>query len=165
MPRTCTVCTHPDRKAIDSALVAGESARSIVARYGTIGRTIGRMAVQRHAVEHLPATMTKAKEAKEEAHADNLLGQVKELQGKATQLLLAAEKQGDFRTALAGIREARGCVELLAKLLGELDESPTINVTISPQWLSIRAVIVEALADHPAARLRVAEALAALEQA
>ena len=29
MPRTCTVCSHPDRPAIDAALVAGDAYRNI----------------------------------------------------------------------------------------------------------------------------------------
>ena len=47
------------------------------------------------------------------AAADDLLGQVRALRSKAMSILLAAERQGDLRTALAGIREARACLELL----------------------------------------------------
>ena len=159
MARTCSICTSKHQKAIDAALVAGEGVRVLASRYVPLTRS----AIQRHKEEHLPATMTKAKEAKDVAHADDLLKQVRALQGKATSLLLAAEKQGDYRTALAGIREARGCVELLAKLLGELDETPVVNITISPQWLSVRAVIVQALSDHPEAKRAVAQALAQIE--
>ncbi len=156
MARTCSICQNPQRNDIEKALIEGEPLRSIASRFGTVGR----MALQRHKEEHLPQTMSKARAAGEVAHADDLLKQVKALQGKATSLLLAAEKEGDFRTALAGVREARGCVELLAKLLGELNEAPQINVTISPQWVSIRAVIVSALEGHPEARIAVAKALA-----
>jgi hypothetical protein len=34
MPMTCTVCAHPERKAIDKALVAGAAKRRIAADYG-----------------------------------------------------------------------------------------------------------------------------------
>ena len=157
---TCTICNHPDRKAIESALVEGVGVRAIASRFVPLTRS----SIQRHKEEHLPAKLAKAKEAEEMTQADELLRQVKALQNKATSLLLAAERAGDYRTALSGIREARGCVELLAKLMGELDERPQINLTISTEWVSIRTVIVSALADHPAARLSVAEALAALER-
>jgi len=43
-----------------------------------------------------------------------------------------------LRTALSGIREARGNVELLAKLRGELDERPVVNILVAPQWIALR---------------------------
>jgi len=155
MSRTCTICTHSDRKAIESALVAGEPSRVIASRYGTIGR----MALQRHKEEHLPKRLAKAQDARESANADELLRHVKGLQSKATSLLLQAERTGDIKTALAGVRESRGCIELLAKLMGELDERPQFNVTINPQWIELRAVIVQALEPYPDAGQAVAAAL------
>jgi hypothetical protein len=59
---------------------------------------------------------------------------------------------------LGAIREARGNLELLAKLLGELDERP-VNVLLSPEWLNLRTVIVTALEPHPEARGAVLEAI------
>jgi hypothetical protein len=61
--------------------------------------------------------------------------------------------------ALSAIREARGNLELLAKLLGELDERPMLNLNISPEWLELRAVIVEALEPYSEARGAVLSAL------
>jgi hypothetical protein len=121
------------------------------------------MALQRHKEEHLTEAMTKAKDAKEAAHGVELLQQVRRLESKAISLLLAAEKSGDFRTALSGVREARGCLELLAKLMGQINDGPTINVVVSPQWLNIRAVVVQALAPYPDARATVAAALVKME--
>ncbi len=62
---------------------------------------------------------------------------------------------------MAGIRAARGCVELLAKLMGELNESPTVNITINPQWVELRTLIVEVLQPYPDARQAVAKVLCA----
>jgi transposase-like protein len=53
-------------------------------------------------------------------------------------------------------------IELLAKLTGELDERPEINVLIDPQWLSVRATLLTALAEHPDALEGVQRALTAL---
>jgi len=49
-------------------------------------------------------------------------------------------------------------IELLAKLIGELDERP-VNILISPEWLELRSVIVGALAPHEEARGAVLRAL------
>ncbi len=159
MPRTCTVCTHKDCQAIDAALIAGEPVRGLASRYVPLKPS----SIQRHREEHLPQNMAKAKDAKDAAHGDDLLRQVKSLEDKAISLLLAAEKAGDFKTALSGVREARGCIELLAKLMGELSDAPTVNITISPQWLHVRAVVVQTLEPFPEARHAVAAALAQLE--
>jgi len=144
MPRVCTVCTHPDRPAIDMALVNHRPFRDIACRFG-----VGRMAAVRHHDDHLPPELAKAQAAAEVAQADDLLDQVRALRSKALSLMLAAERQGDLRTALAGIREARGCLELLLEVEGELDRRPTLNLLIDPQWLATRAMLLDALPGLP----------------
>ncbi len=155
MPRRCTVCAHPKVEAIDMALVAGEPYRSVANRYESLSQA----SVQRHSENHLPATLAQAKEAEMVAHANDLLEQVRDLQVRTFAILEAAEASEQHRTALSAIREARGNLELLAKLLGELDDRPTVNVLISPEWLELRAVIVGTLEAHPAAHRAVLRAL------
>ena len=70
----------------------------------------------RHQQGHLPATLLKAREAHQVAHADNLLAQLQSVQQKALEILAMAEGTGDLRSALAALRELRGTVELTAKL-------------------------------------------------
>ena len=48
---------------------------------------------------------------------------------------------------------------MLGKLAGELDERPVVNLNVSPEWLELRAMIVEALEPHPAAHSSVLRAL------
>ena len=144
MPRSCTVCAHPRREEIDRALVDGVSTAEISGRY----RTVGERAVRRHRSNHLPAKLVMAEKAAEMAEADDLLDQVGDLQRRALAILDRAEEAGELRTALSAIREARGNLELLAKLLGELDERPVVNLNVSPEWLELRAVIVTALEPH-----------------
>src|SRR5215211_7666091 len=155
MPRSCTICTHPDRTAIDEALVAGESTGKLAGRY----RTIDERALRRHRSNHLPAKLVMARAAEEVAQADDLLGAVQDLQARTLAILEAAEGSREHRTALAAIREARSNLELLAKLLGELDERPQVNLLISPEWLELRAVIITALEPHPQALRAVVGAL------
>ncbi len=71
----------------------------------------------------------------------------------------ACEVDGDLRVALGAIREARGCLELLGKLAGELQEGATVNVFVSAEWLQVQAVILTALEPHAEARFAVAAAL------
>jgi hypothetical protein len=54
-------------------------------------------------------------------------------------------------------------IELLAKLIGELDERPQVNILVSPEWIAVRAALLEALTPHPEARAAVAGCLLQLE--
>jgi hypothetical protein len=50
-------------------------------------------------------------------------------------------------------------IELLARLTGELDERPEINILVHPQWIDMRGALLVALQDHPAALEAVQHAL------
>jgi hypothetical protein len=89
MPRTCTVCAHPGREAIDRALLSGGSNRCIAAHHA-----VSEQAVRRHKADHLPAALAKAHEAEEVSRADDLLSQVRDLQGRALAILEKAEAAG-----------------------------------------------------------------------
>lgn len=158
MPRACTVCSHPGREAIDRAIVEGMPNRRIAAQ-----RDVTERAVRNHKANHLPATLVKAQDAQEVAEADDLLAQVRGLQIRTLSILEAAEGASQHRTALSAIKEARSNLELLAKLVGELDDSPTVNVLVSPQWIEVRAVLLETLSPYPRARSAVAGELLKLE--
>ena len=146
MPRKCAVCSHADKEVIDEALVRGVAFPALVAKY-----RVSKDSLSRHKANHLPATLAKAHEAGEVARGDDLLADARDLQVRAYGILDKAEGTGDLRTALGAIREARGNLELLAKLLGELDERPVVNLTVSSEWMELRAVIVGALEPHPEA--------------
>jgi len=159
MPRRCTVCDHAARVAIDGALVSTDSYRHIAARHG-----VSTTALQRHKADHLPAALSKAKAATQVANADDLLTQLGALRSKALGLLMKAEQAGDYRTALAGVREARSCIEVMARMMGELvDGGTVVNILITPEWTRVQAAMLTALSPYPAARVAVADALVAIE--
>lgn len=157
MPRRCTVCEHAQVEEINAALVEAQNIAKIAKQYN-----VNYHALYRHR-DHIPAALVKAQDAQEVAKADSLLEQVTELRDKALSILAKAEQAGDLRTALQGIKEARGCLELLARLQGQLQEQVAVNVLVAPQWLSLRTVILQTLAEFPEARLRLAAALREVE--
>jgi len=67
------------------------------------------------------AALALAREAAAVVRGDDLLGTARELQAKTLALLARAEAAGDLRTALAAVREARGNLELLGRLAGQLE--------------------------------------------
>ena len=152
--RACTICTHPERHAIEREIVTGGSKRRIAAQHGLVESS-----VRRHAEAHLPVALLKAQDAREVAQGDNLLADVRDLQRRTLRLLEKAEGGDDLRAALTAIGVARANVELLARLLGELQDGAVINLTAAPEWAALRTRIIAALAPYPDARLAVAEAL------
>jgi len=157
MTRKCTICAHSRREEIDQAIVDGVPYRSIAGQF-----SLSKSAVERHAKNHLPRTLAKAHEAKEVARADDLLTRAKEYEDKAVALLDKAEEDGDYRTALRGIKEARSCLELLARLRGELEaqrEAEVITIDQIEGWDEIQKEIVDALKPYPEAREALRQAL------
>jgi hypothetical protein len=148
-------------------LVAGTAIAAIAAKHG-----LSQDSVARHRANHLVGVIAKASEAEEVARGDGLLAQVREQQVRAEGLYLEAEKilrraqrRRDpdialeaIRTAATTLKEARGSMELLARLAGELQET-TVNIVVAPQWLALRGRILVALAPFPEARVAVSQAL------
>lgn len=133
----------------------GEAFRNIAKRFDSSWQ-----AIRRHK-QHIPGRLAKAHEAKEVARADNLLDQVRELTDEARGILRRV-KTKDPRTALGAIREIRGNMDLLARLLGELHDQAavTVNVLATPEWTAVQTKIARALLPYPEARAAVADALA-----
>ena len=127
IPRRCTVCDHPERHGVDEALVSGLPYRSVAKRF-----ELSESSVYRHKADHLPAHLLKAREVEEVAQTDELLEQVRHLQAHALDILERAEKTGDLRTALGGISQARGNLELLGKLAGGWMSAPWLTSTSPP---------------------------------
>jgi len=152
------VCDHPERHSIDEVLVTGAPYRSVAKRFA-----LSESAVYRHKTDHLPAHLLKAREVEEVAQADDLLEQVRNLQSHALDILERAEKAGDLRTALAAISQARGNLELLAKLSGELQQEGTVNLHLSPEYLEVRTAILVAVEPYPEAAKAISRAMLGIE--
>ncbi len=157
MPRTCTVCAHEQSDAIDRALVLGLPNRRIAAQHG-----VTEQAVRRHKDNHLPALLA---EAQKHVRADTLMARLEAYTQSAHSIRHKAEAAGDLRTALAAIRELVRIVELQERLIGEIQDGATVNVLVAPEWIAIRAALLEVLRPFPEVRALVAGELMRLEAA
>lgn len=177
MPAPCKVCTHPDREAIDSALVSGEPNRRVAKAYG-----LTEASVRRHKLSHIPKFLLKAHEAKEIVRADDLLEQLECTRARTLSILERAEEAEERaeealrtasttsermrearladearRTAISALREARNNLELLARLMGELRDGNTVNILVMPEWIDLRTQILSAVDPYPEAKRAIAE--------
>jgi hypothetical protein len=156
----CTICQHPEREAIDHALVAGVSVRGIACQWH-----VGRESVRRHLRRHVSPALAAMQAEREHEGATSLLNRVESLIGRTETLLECAEQDGKVSAALAAVRELRGLLELLGKVSGELDTRPqvTINLMASEEYIAVRSAIFAALMQYPDARAAVAGRLLQLE--
>src|SRR5262245_37535093 len=108
MAQTCTVCRHPERDAINAALIRREPFRRLAARTGTTSTSL-----RRHKASHLPVTLMKAVREVEVIRATSLVEKAEMFQAKTLSILAKAEAANDLHTALAAIREGRANAVLL----------------------------------------------------
>lgn len=119
MAQICKVCAHPKRSEIDTALALGQgSERHIADTFGVPAQS-----VHRHKAKHLPSLLSSLTARVQAFEADEIMGQVVglyerslELLGVAEARLLADHRPAALSAASRAIREARGTVELMAKL-------------------------------------------------
>lgn len=129
MATRCTVCTHPDRAAIDADLLQNGTAQDVLAqRFG-----VGRGALQRHKANHLRAVVSRIQadvEAKNEREVMRLVARcitrAEALADRAEAMLDAQGPTARGLTAAAHtLREVRAGIELLAKVMLRNPEEAT----------------------------------------
>ena len=152
--RECTVCTHPAIDEINERLISGGSIRATADEFG-----LNRGAIWKHKSNHIPKLMIQAKALQDENRADMLLDQLERIYGKAWDLVEKADSDKKYQAAATCLKEARSCLELLARLMGELKTGHTINVYQNPEFVQVRTNIVQALEQYPEARRAVVQAL------
>jgi hypothetical protein len=152
MPRTCTICIHPDRLRIEQAIIAGTSLRTISGQYGP-----SKTAVMRHR-SHVVEAMSRNKDVREQVRTGKLLDDVRageeraeRLFDQATEILKTARDENDPRTALQAIRaasavigEARGYMQLRGELTNELGRDRALS-PVSIQILCPSAPSLDAM--------------------
>lgn len=129
MSRTCTVCEHTERMAIERALVSGESIRRIAARHD-----LAPTSLRRHRDSHLRKALARALEKSEsfEVDADKLIGWAHNLQARTLMFIERADTLDDLGAAARLIGEARRNLELMARMRGVL-EPPRISIDMRKQ--------------------------------
>jgi hypothetical protein len=129
VPKSCTICASSQRSVIEKDMLT-DSLREVARRHKT-----SKDIVHRHR-KHLQIATTAAAEARGPEHGEEVLAQLKELNSKARALVAKAETAGDARTALLGIRELKGLLELQAKLTGQLElksQHNSLHLHLAPE--------------------------------
>lgn len=154
---SCTVCRHPRRAEFDAALSSGAMTQSAIAREIGCSPSI----VSRHRKNHI------LPEVKRQIADDPVLGDVDlvvELRGLFLRMkghLARAEEADNWQAIRAFHSEARGDLETLARLTGDIRDGTTVNVAVDArsEWPELRTRILDALRPFPEARAAVIDAL------
>jgi hypothetical protein len=163
--RPCLVCHSPKRERVDVELVGGEPVGAIAKRY-----RLSPDSIRRHKAAHLSPALTRvAVEHLRDASAgvafESTVDRIESLIERLENLLTVAEERRSLIGASNLARELRQCLELVARLRGELDDRPqvAVNILASPEVGRLVATVIAALEPYPAARVAVADRLEAID--
>jgi hypothetical protein len=133
MGRKSKIESHPQSKIIIKQLASGAEYSTILLDFPQLTR----FDLDYYVKNKLPELLSKSGYLKAELTSDqgnDTLEEVRALKTRAMEILEQAQRAGDLRTALLGIREARGCLELSLKAEGR----------ISPQKAQLNVIQINA---------------------
>lgn len=173
---TCQVCRHPERWRLELLRASGAALDALAEKF-----SVSRDAVHRHWTLHVtpqmkanflcgPAQLSQLAE-KAAVEGDSVLDHLRMVRTVLTSMLAAMSEAGDARGAAFVAGRLTSTLETIARITGELGElaRSTINITgnvaimNSPQFASIQATLLRALAPFPDARGAVVLALRDLD--
>jgi hypothetical protein len=157
MPRSCSICVHAQRTAIDSSIVRGTPCRDVAARF-----RVTKSSVDRHAKTHLSKKLIAAASAKEVLDADVLVAELRSLRETTLAVLEECREEKSHPSALAAIARLEHQAELIGRFVGELIDRTrveTVSVVFSAEWGRLRPALAAALLPYPEASLAVVLAL------
>jgi hypothetical protein len=167
MGRPSKIEAHPQSKTIIKQLASGEEYSTILHNFPQLTR----FDLDYYAKNKLPELLSKSEDLRAEIEGDrgdDTYTEVLKLKTQAVSILAAAQEAGDLKTALLGIREARGCLELMFRAEGRIQEQ-TVNVNMqqvniydSPEWSKVGDTLARCLAGYPELRSQIAGELLAL---
>jgi len=170
----CKTCQFHDVAALENMFARGAPVAAIARRF-----KLPYESVQRHCKAHIPPAVLASIEAKAfraanaKALADlradeseNLLNRIVHTRRRINAILSQAEQDKDWRGAILAKKTLHENYTLSGKLIAELNTGTQVinqSLVVSPDYLKLRALLVQALQPFPAARIAVAKALRELE--
>jgi len=151
------VCNHEAADEIDRRVRIETNIEQIANDYSISAQSLRRHVRANHHIRDVTTIPTTA----ELATSGDILREIAEHHKEAIRLKGLAESEGDLKTALLGIDKALKCLDLVAKIQGQIQTHPTVNVGVimNTEWVELRTVIVNALEPYPMARSAVLDAI------
>ena len=154
MSRSCTICSHPARETIDSALIRRVPYRNLAERF-----SVSQTALSRHLNDHLAEYVRQALSEYGHDKGVKVLERLATMIDRLDAFLDKAEQAENALEFRAIASEWRKQLELIAKLQGELAQEGAVTIINNPEYIEARTLIVQALEPYPEARGAVVRAL------
>jgi hypothetical protein len=172
----CAVCKHPEKWRLELLRAGGASLDSLAAKFG-----LDRHAIHRHWHRHVsdeakakmlfgPVEMAALAE-KAAAEGDSVLDYLRMCRTVLAAQLSATSEAGDARGAALVAGQLTRTLESIGRLTGQFTQlagNITVNNTTivsHPQFATVQATMLKALAPYPEARLALVQALRAMDEA
>lgn len=117
----CPICRHPDRLRIDREIISGAPLTTIAASLH-----IDRKQIYRHQA-HAAQALTVLAQDRDSGVATTLIGEMRDVQRRAWDLLNTMSDEGDHRGAVLAIRECREVLESIDGMLTRAAEALNTN--------------------------------------
>jgi hypothetical protein len=102
----CRCCSHPDRMALDLALVLGASQRVVARRF-----RVTQTSVYRHANQHIAETIAASKELTAMLNAENLCDQLSTWHRRMEEQYRKADAAGNFNAVIGIARTGIAAID------------------------------------------------------
>lgn len=171
-PRSCGICSHPQRHLIELSRVSGASLDAVANRYG-----VSRDQVHRHCRAHVsdarrsemlvgPAKMTALANAAAD-ESQNWLDELRILKATLFSSYLAAVEAGDRHAVAALSKPLHAALETFGKAAGELRTLANVNLSVNiiatPEYLRLEAGMIDLARRHPSACDDIAKLLRSID--
>jgi hypothetical protein len=155
MPKPCTICEHPRHDEIDRRARIEKDIAKIAKEF-----SLSYPALYRHiSANHHIREVTTIPTSSELATSEDIYKEIEKWHSEAKDLQKTAKANGDIKTALLGLDKALRCLELMAKIHGQIPTGPQITIINNPEWVELRTLVIKALEPYPAAREAVVDAI------
>lgn len=152
----CTFCNYRDAAILEGKIATkqitqAQAAKIIGCNKSTVSRHMG------NCVPKKIAEWMRPEPAKEETL--NVVNALITSHAKTVEILEDSLAEGDRKTALMALQTEIRQLELTAKLTGQLNEAPQMNILMHPEFMKLKQIMIKTLEPFPDARLKLSEAL------
>jgi hypothetical protein len=128
---SCTICQHPQRQAIDQALVAGSATLANLSQQYNLSTS----ALHRHKA-HLKAKVSRAQTQLQDNLRQGCIFWLSQAIDLAMQTAKAAQAEGNSRLVLQALAQGTRLVTIILKQDLNLDDRLIYEILANPQWAS-----------------------------
>ena len=125
---SCTICNHPDRQAIDQALVAGATLAALSQQY-----QLSTSALHRHKA-HLQAQVNRGKDRLLDNVRQGCLFWLTQALEMIMQTASTAQAEGSHKLVLQALAQGTRLITIILKHDLPLDDRTVFELLSSPQW-------------------------------